>query len=95
LQGKIAEDIIHLLNQPNSGQIIVYIQDKQRLQELITYLQEQLPKFNLNKDYLEIHANISDLEKENINRFSNQVKLRSCTCFLNLWFGGRSGTVIF
>lgn len=75
LQAKIAEDLINLFHQPNAGQIIIYIQDKARLQELIEYLKEQFPKFNINEEYLEIHANISDKEKEDIHKYSNQVKI--------------------
>ncbi len=62
LQGRLVEDLLRLLRRPKTEvpQIIVYIQDKQRLADLIERLQAQLGRFEKEKDYLEIHASISE-----------------------------------
>ncbi|MBR8837740.1 MAG: helicase [Stigonema ocellatum SAG 48.90 = DSM 106950] len=73
-QQEILLDIKILLNRPDVEQIIVYIQNKQKLAELIAKIKTQ-QEFQQSKDYLEIHANISDEEKEEINRYKNNVKV--------------------
>ena len=75
LQAEIIEDINALLDNPESGQIIVYIQDKQRLQQLTEYLTKHRGTFQPFTDYLEIHANISEQEKEEIQKRKNNVKV--------------------
>ncbi|MEO0840788.1 MAG: ATP-binding protein, partial [Cyanobacteria bacterium J06643_5] len=75
LQKEILQDIEALLNSPGVKQIIVYIQDKQRLGELIKKIEQQTEKFKAFEDYIEIHANISESEKERINRCKNDVKI--------------------
>jgi hypothetical protein len=74
LQKEILQDIEALLNRSEVEQIIVYIQDKQRLGELIEKIERQR-EFQPFKDYIEIHANISELEKEQINQCKNDVKI--------------------
>ncbi|MEB3219739.1 MAG: helicase-related protein [Nostocales cyanobacterium 94392] len=75
LQIEILQDIKALLNRSEVEQIIVYIQDKQRLGELIAKIAQRTEKFQPFEDYIEIHADISDLEKEKINQYKNHVKI--------------------
>ncbi|MGB6297515.1 MAG: ATP-binding protein [Rivularia sp. (in: cyanobacteria)] len=75
LQKQILQDIEALLNSPQAEQIIVYIQDKQRLGELIEKIEQQTEQFKPFEDYIEIHANISESEKEQINQCKNDVKI--------------------
>ena len=74
IQKEIFTDIKAFLNRSDVDQVIVYIQDKQRLAELINQIQNQR-EFQQFKDYIEIHANISEEEKEKINRYKNDVKI--------------------
>ncbi len=75
LQKEILQDIEALLNRSEVEQIIVYIQDKQRLGELIEKIEQQREQFKPFEDYIEIHANISESEKEKINQCKNDVKI--------------------
>ncbi len=75
VQEEIVEDIKTFLNQANSDQVIVYIQDKQRLADLIEKIREQQGEFKQYKDYLEIHASLSEYEKKQIPQKKNQVKV--------------------
>ncbi|WP_017716989.1 helicase-related protein [Kamptonema formosum] len=75
VQSKIAEDISAYLEHPDADQLLVYIQDKKRLQELIEKLRSRREKFKENEDYLEIHANLSEEAKKNIHRHKNNVKV--------------------
>jgi Helicase conserved C-terminal domain len=75
VQAGITEDINTLLDNPEAGQVIVYIQDKQRLKELIGHLKKCRGTFQQFTDYLEIHANISEQEKEEIQKCKNEVKV--------------------
>jgi hypothetical protein len=74
VQNQIIEDINFFLDDTKSDQIIVYIQDKGRLADLIEAIQSQR-KFEKQKDYLEIHASLSELEKKQISQYQNQVKV--------------------
>ena len=56
-------------------QIIVYIQNKQRLAELIEKIKHSHQKFEPFTDYLEIHANISEEKKEKIQEYKNTAKV--------------------
>ncbi|NER37312.1 MAG: hypothetical protein F6J93_25660 [Oscillatoria sp. SIO1A7] len=71
----MAQDINGLLDRQGVEQILVYIQDKRRLQELIDKLKHNRDSFEKNKDYLEIHASISEIEKQEIQRYKNDVKV--------------------
>ncbi|MBW4494575.1 MAG: helicase [Oscillatoria princeps RMCB-10] len=75
VQSKIAEDISAYLENPDASQLLVYIQDKKRLQELIEKLRKQWGEFTENQDYLEIHANLSEEAKKNIHQHKNHVKV--------------------
>ena len=74
VQSEIIADINQRLAIPGVEQIIVYIQNKQRLAELIETIQKQR-EFNQFKDYLEIHANISEEEKEKIQECKDTAKV--------------------
>ncbi|MEC4895172.1 MAG: helicase-related protein [Oscillatoria sp. PMC 1051.18] len=75
VQGNINQDINKFLSQADSGQVLVYIQDKRRLEELIKKLRQQHEQFVKNEDYLEIHANLSEAAKQQIQQYKNQVKV--------------------
>jgi len=74
LQAEILKDIESLLNSSDIDQVIVYIQDKRRLTELIDKIKTQW-NFQPFSDYLEIHANISEEEKEKISKYKNDAKI--------------------
>jgi len=74
LQSEILNDIEAFLKRSDVVQLIVYIQDKQRLTELIEKIRNR-GEFKKAEDYLEIHADISEEEKEQIQNFKNKVKL--------------------
>ncbi|MEL7037727.1 MAG: ATP-binding protein [Cyanobacteria bacterium J06592_8] len=75
VQDKIVEDLKTFLNKTNSEQVIVYIQDKQRLADLIEKVREERGEFKAYEDYLEIHASLSETEKRQIPQKQNQVKV--------------------
>jgi hypothetical protein len=75
VQSEIIEDINQRLAIPGVEQIIVYIQNKQRLAELIEKIKDSREKFEPFTDYLEIHANISEEEKEKIQEYKNTAKV--------------------
>ncbi|AOY82261.1 MULTISPECIES: helicase-related protein [Moorena] len=75
LQKTIFQDIQALMNRSDVEQILVYIQDKQRLAQLIDSIRKELGEFTKYQDYLEIHANISEYEKKQIQQYKNQVKV--------------------
>ena len=74
VQSEIIQDINQRLALPGVEQIIVYIQSKQRLTELIDKIKSQR-EFNQFTDYLEIHASISEEEKEKIQEYKNTAKV--------------------
>ena len=74
-QQAIVNDILRILRQPAHGQIIVYIQNKQRLQNLKDLLGKVLHQFNENEDYLEVHADLSETQKFNIDTYKNDVRI--------------------
>ena len=71
---RIKTDILQRLNQ-NQGQIIVYIQNKDKLKKLIDLIAKQLPKFEVKEDYLEIHASLSEYEITNIQKYKDSVNV--------------------
>jgi GTPase SAR1 family protein len=75
IQERIFKDICNLLDREGSAQILVYIQDKRRLQELIEQLKNQRKQFQYCSDYLEIHANLSDPEKSLIQQYKQDAKV--------------------
>ncbi|WP_016953078.1 helicase-related protein [Anabaena sp. PCC 7108] len=77
LQSEIFKDIQNLLHKSDVEQFIVYIQNKRLLTEIIEKIQEELGKDNFTKNinYLEIHANISEHEKQEIQQYQENVKV--------------------
>ncbi|MBL1208808.1 helicase-related protein [Geminocystis sp. GBBB08] len=75
LQQAIISDINRIFAYPENQQVIVYIQDKSRLQDLITQLEETNTEFTENKDYLQIHSNNSEADKQKIKEYQNHVKI--------------------
>ena len=65
------------MQKPDVKQLIVYIQNKPKLSELIDKIQSELGKDNFMKNthFLEIHANISEMEKQEIKRHQEKVKV--------------------
>lgn len=76
LSRRVQEQILTDLNQLRQNnpktQILVYIQDKQRLQDLIDSIKTQ-EKFEKYEDYLEVHADLSDEERGKIREFQDRV----------------------
>lgn len=71
----LVTEIIHHVDHPDSGQLLVYIQDKQRLKQLISLVKNKFSRFEKNKTYLEIHSQVSDAEKEMLLEYKNQVRV--------------------
>ena len=74
LQNQILQDIKVFMKRSDVDQLIVYIQNKRRLAELIATIREDWG-FEKFIDYLEIHANISEEEKQQIQKFQATVKV--------------------
>ncbi|WP_426560754.1 helicase-related protein [Dapis sp. BLCC M172] len=74
VQENILSDINSYLDNPESSQVLVYIQDKQKLQKLIDKISKS-QKFEQYTDYLEIHANLSDEKKSKIEGCKQDVKI--------------------
>ncbi|WP_366558102.1 helicase-related protein [Okeania sp. SIO3B5] len=74
VEANILSDINYYLDHPESSQILVYIQDKQKLQKLIDKISNSR-KFEQYKDYLQIHANLSDEKKSKIEGCKQDVKV--------------------
>ncbi|AFZ25275.1 hypothetical protein Cylst_3107 [Cylindrospermum stagnale PCC 7417] len=75
LQNEILKDIESLLQRSDVEQVIVYIQNKRKLAELIDKIKRHRGKFEKCTDYLEIHANISEEEKKEIQKHQENVKV--------------------
>jgi hypothetical protein len=75
VQEEILENIEALLKRSDAEQVIVYIQDKQRLGDLIDKIREHRGEFQRGTDYIEIHANIGDEEKDLIQKCKEDVKV--------------------
>ncbi|MFO5437235.1 MAG: helicase-related protein, partial [Dolichospermum sp.] len=77
LQNQLLKDIEDLLQTSAVEQIIVYIKNKPNLAELIDTIQSKLGQENFQKNihYLEIHANISEQEKQDIQKYQETVKI--------------------
>jgi hypothetical protein len=75
IQERLHEDIVSLWQRPDVSQMIVYVQDKKRLVKLITQLRGTLGSFELKEHYLEIHANISEADKEDVSHYKDKVRI--------------------
>lgn len=74
-QQLLVEDITALMERSPEGQILVYIQDKQRLAELITTITQRRGEFVRGTHYQEIHANISEKHKREIQESQDRVQV--------------------
>ncbi|WP_254446934.1 helicase-related protein [Dolichospermum sp. UHCC 0259] len=76
-QEEIFKEIQILLQKSDVEQFIVYIQDKSKLSEFIDKIKSELGKDNFTKyiHYLEIHANISEYEKQEIKKYQESAKV--------------------
>src|SRR5258707_356605 len=72
---RMVEDIDMLLQRQDVPQIIVYIQDKKRLARLIDALKARRGSFEKKRDYIPIHASISDKDKHDINKVKDTVSV--------------------
>ncbi|MEA5418870.1 helicase-related protein [Spirulina sp. CCNP1310] len=72
---QIFMDLKILLVDPEVEQVIVYIQNKRKLKILIDRLTQVLPQFTKKQDYLEVHADIAEPEKQQIEQYKNQVRV--------------------
>jgi hypothetical protein len=77
IQQRIIEDIDTLRQRERDDvpQIIVYIQNKKRLSQLIIALKERYGRFEEKEDYIPIHANISDNDKKEIEEHKDKVRI--------------------
>ncbi|GHO59282.1 helicase-related protein [Ktedonobacter robiniae] len=75
IQQRMIEDIDTLLQRQDVPQIIVYIQDKKRLAQLIEGLRQRYGHFEKKVHYLSIHANISDKDKKEVDDFKEKVRV--------------------
>ncbi|MUG93372.1 ATP-binding protein [Scytonema sp. UIC 10036] len=71
----LVNEITCYVNNPDLGQLIVYIQDKQRLRQLISFVKKKLSRFDKNETYLEIHSQIPDGEMEMLLKRKNDVRV--------------------
>ncbi len=74
-QQMLVEDITALMERSPEAQILVYIQDKQRLAELITMISQRKGEFVRGTHYQEIHANISEKHKLEIQESQDRVQV--------------------
>jgi hypothetical protein len=75
MQQRLIEDIDTLLQRKDVPQIIVYIQDKKRLAQLIQALKDRYGHFEKNKDYIPIHASLADNDKKDIDTYKDKVRV--------------------
>ncbi len=75
LQEHLLSDIINLYERKDVAQSLVYIQDKQRLARLIDAVRKTLGAFEKGKDYLEIHANISEADRDDIVQYRTSTRV--------------------
>jgi hypothetical protein len=77
VQERMCEDLVQLLAQGPTAvpQVLVYIQDKGRLANLIALLKKRLGSFEPEVDYLEIHANISDSARKTAERLRKSIRV--------------------
>ncbi|NEQ77907.1 MAG: helicase [Okeania sp. SIO2C9] len=75
VDAKISADIKSFLENSTNSQLLVYIQDKRRLKELIEKIKKSRKNFQEYTDYLEIHASLSDENREKIDKYKQDVKI--------------------
>lgn len=75
-QEQLIHDIRAVIEKEDAPQVLVYIQDKGRLQRLIQALRKIYEgHFEPEKDYLEIHANISEMDKKAIEESKDKARV--------------------
>ena len=74
-QTEIIDDIEQILTDYPEEQIIVYIQDKKRLSDLITTFKSNRNKFEIYQEYLEIHADLSQDDKQAVHKHKDKVQM--------------------
>ncbi|TVQ46415.1 MAG: helicase [Gloeocapsa sp. DLM2.Bin57] len=75
LESSILQDI-HSLSEED-GQILIYIQDKQKLQTILDKLNAVRSKpLEKNKDYLEVRSNLSEREKKELHQYKEDQKIK-------------------
>lgn len=70
----LIQDILHFMDTEPEVQTLVYIQDKQRLSDLINEV-GKTRKFVRGEDYQEIHANLSEKQKREIQDTQDAVQV--------------------
>lgn len=70
----LVTEIIHHFKNLDLGQLLVYIQDKQRLKQLISLVKKRLSRFDKNDAYLEIHSQVPD-DKEILLKCKDRVRV--------------------
>ncbi len=76
VQSALVKDIVARISQPDAPQIIVYVQNKQRLAQLIEVLRAMTPDgFVENRDYVSIHADMSDRSREELHKYKDKVRV--------------------
>lgn len=79
LMTAIGQDLVKLLTDPTTDQIIVYLQDKNRLAELVVFVEKALGQYRASweegTDYLLIHADVAPAQKRMIREQKQQVKV--------------------
>lgn len=75
VQKSILEEILSVLDTPNAPQLLVYIQSKQRLARLIQKVRDKRGSFERDTEFLEIHANVSERQKEAISKYRKTTKI--------------------
>ncbi|MFB2836537.1 hypothetical protein [Floridanema evergladense] len=71
----LVTEIIHHIKNPDLGQLLVYIQDKQRLRQIISLVKKRVSGFDKYKTYLEIHSQVPD-DKEMLLKYKDRIQLR-------------------
>lgn len=75
LESSILQDIHSLWEE--DGQILIYIQDKQKLQTLLDKLNAVRRKpLEKNKDYLEVRSNLSEREKKELQQYKEEQNIK-------------------
>lgn len=80
VQAVIITDLVRLLEQPGTEQIIVYMQDKRRLSELVATLRPHWDEgrwgaFAEGQAYLTIHADLSEQAKRDVQQAKDEARI--------------------
>ncbi len=75
VDSEILSDIKSFLENYSCGQLLVYIQNKRRLKDLIKSIKNSQENFDEYTDYLEIHASLYDENRKQIDKYKQDVKI--------------------